>query len=216
MVRRWSYINFFNFHENKNSFHFFKKTFKINVFKKSVSLKRFTKKYTKFKRKAFNRLRHQSNWMIYHNVFKFWSKDFLFVKNYSRYQYFDGIFINNFIFFNCNFFKNKNINIYCNWNFYFFNFPKTTLNYFYFFKNAPLNVKNSPISKAFFLNEIKTDDLAFPAYSEWDHVFYPFYLKNKKFDFDFTFKILNFFLIKNLLEYYKLLVLFYFFLIKNF
>ena len=211
MVRRWSYINLFNFEEKKKNSFFLKKSYKLTIFKKSVSLKRFNKKYTKFRRKAFNRLKHQSNWMIYHNVFKFWSKDYLFNKNYARRQYFEGFFLNNFLFFNFNFIKNRNINTFYNWNFYFFNFSKKTFFYFYKHKFSHLNLKNSTITKGWYFSTIDSNNLAFPIYSEWDKNFFPIGSGKQFFNLNFFFETLNLLLIKKLNEYYKILVLLYFF-----
>ena len=42
---------------SSKNFFFFRKAAKINIFKSSVSTRRFNKKYTKFRRKAFNRLK---------------------------------------------------------------------------------------------------------------------------------------------------------------
>mgnify|MGYP001289333905 CR=1 FL=1 len=46
-------------------------------------------------------------------------KDYLFNKNFSKNQFFNKIFINNFFFYNFNFIKNRNENFFYNFNFYF-------------------------------------------------------------------------------------------------
>ena len=121
MIRRWSYINSFNFFFKEKIFFSFKKLGKIKVFKATLSAKRFTKKYTKFRRKAFNRLRHQTNSLIYTNLFKFWAKDFLVTKNIIRHQLSFNLYAHNFFFFDWSSCINKNPNIFFNSFFFFVN-----------------------------------------------------------------------------------------------
>ena len=117
MIRRWSCL--IDLNNNFHVYNSFLKTHKISVFKSSVNFKRFTFKYTKFKRKSLIRLKHRSNWLIYTNVLKLWIKDYLFNKNYLRYQYFNKIFLNNSFFYNFNFIKNRSVLFFYNFNFIF-------------------------------------------------------------------------------------------------
>jgi len=184
MIRRWSCL--ININNNFNSYDFFKKSHKINLFKNSVNFKRFTFKFTKFKRKSLIRLKHRSNWLIYTNVFKLWVKDYIFNKNYFRYQFYNKIFINNFLFYNFNFIKNRNENFFYNFNFIFFVF--TNKNYSYFFKNKLLNFKNTPITTAWYFNVPQLNNSILPIYTSWENNFYSFNLnKNYFFELNDTF-----------------------------
>jgi len=131
MVRRWSHINGLNntFFFNA-SFFFLKKKYKFLNFKSSVSLKRFNKKYTKFKRKALTRLKHINNWNLYHNIFRYWSNDYRFIKKVFRFQYFKNIFLTNYYFYNFTFIQNKNV-LLNPWNFLYVNSVKKTIKFFF-------------------------------------------------------------------------------------
>ncbi len=142
MVRRWSHINNLNVSNFSNisdisniSFFLLKKKYKFINFKSVVGLKRFNKKYTKFKRKAFNRMKHINNWYVYHNVFKYWSLDYFFVKKYYKFQFLKNIFNETFLFYNF-FLNNYSKKFFLSqWNFIFFNLIKKNINYFFSNKN---------------------------------------------------------------------------------
>lgn len=107
MVRRWSCVNNINVKLTFfSSTYFLKKRYKFINFKASVSLKRFNKKYTKFKRKAFNRLKHLTNWSFYHNVFNEWSKNYYFFKKINKNQFLNDMFRYSFMFYNFIFLRN--------------------------------------------------------------------------------------------------------------
>lgn len=213
MIRRWSCI--INLNNNfKSNFHFFK-IYKINIFKTSVNFKRFSFKITKFKRKSLVRLKHRSNWMIYTNVIKLWIKDYLFNKGYSRYQFYYKIFINNFIFYNFNFIKNRNENFFYNFNFLFSTFISKNLSYFHN-KNS-FNLKNSPLTAAWFCKTPSVNTSIIPVFSFWDNIFYPYNAKkNINFDFSTIFEFLSDITIKKNVELRKILILLYYFNLKNF
>jgi hypothetical protein len=212
MIRRWSCLisinnNFIN--EKK----FFQK-YKINLFKNSVNFKRFTFKLTKFKRKSFIRLKHRSNFLLYTNILKFWVKDYLFNKNFNKYQYFNKIFTNNFFFYNFNFIKNRNENFFYNFNFYFSTF--TNKNFFYFNNKLPF-YKNTPLFLAWFLKSPNTNSSVIPVYSQWDHSFFN-YKDFSEFSYDFNSLFNNFFdiFLKKNVEIRKIFILlFYFKILKS-
>lgn len=129
MVRRWSRINNFNFFFKKKTFFSFKKLTRIKNFRSILVARRFTKKYTKFKRKAFNRLRHQSNSLLYINIFKFWAKDYLVIKNMVKKQFSLNLFLYNFFFFDWSSCINRNPYIFFNSFFFFVNNFKNKKNY---------------------------------------------------------------------------------------
>lgn len=212
MVRRWSCLidinnNFIN--EKK----FFQK-YKINLFKNSVNFKRFTFKLTKFKRKSFIRLKHRSNFILYTNILKFWIKDYLFNKNFSKYQYFNKIFINNFFFYNFNFIKNRNENFFYNFNFYFSTF--TNKNFFYFNNKLPF-YKNTPSFLAWFLKSPNLNNSIIPVYSQWNYSFFNYKdFNDLAYDFNSIFN--NFFdiFLKKNIEIKKIFILlFYFKILKS-
>lgn len=137
MVRRWSRINEFNFSLKNKKLFSFKKSSKSRMFKLTVSTRKFFKKYTKFRRKAFNRLRHKSNWLIYSNVLKFWSHDYLNTKTFAKKTWLINSQKFSFIIFNWSSVKNLNSDLFFNLNYNILNlnslFSKTKCNYSKFF-----------------------------------------------------------------------------------
>jgi len=213
MIRRWSCL--ININNNFNNYDFYNKNHKISLFKSSVNFKRFTFKFTKFKRKSLIRLKHRSNWLIYTNVLKLWVKDYIFNKNYLRYQFYNKIFINNFLFYNFNFIKNRNENFFYNFNFIFFVF--TNKNYSYFSKNKLLNFKNSPITTAWYFNIPQLNNSTLPIYTSWENNHYPFNLnKNHLFDLNDTFETLFSIILKQSIEIKKIVILLFYFNILKF
>ncbi len=222
MIRRWSYINEINSFDN--IYIFFKKKNKLNIFKKSVTLKRFNKKYTKIRRKSFSRIKRIKNWYIYHNIFKFWTLDFQKNKYQIKHQILEGLFLNNFFFFHQNFFNNKS-NPSDLFSFHFNTFSKKNLTFFYFksmygkqyFSNFFLfSFKFHNITRAwsinnsnFFLQEMNSKN-SMIFYSEWDKQLFP--LKetslinfNKSFDLNDLLIFINL----NFLSKIKLLYIIY-------
>ena len=214
MVRRWScLINITNNFSNNN---FFFLKHKINLFKTSVNFKRFTFKLTKFKRKAFIRLKHRSNFLLYTNVLKFWIKDYLFNKHYIKYQYFNKIFINNFFFYNFNFIKNRNENFFYNFNFYFSILTNKT--YFYFHNKSPF-YGNTSLFLAWFLNNPSINNSVIPVYNQWDDSFFTYKstkVTDNAFNFDIIFdNLFDIFLRKNIEIRKIFILLFYFKILKS-
>jgi len=214
MVRRWScLINITNNFSNNKIF-FLKH--KINLFKTSVNFKRFTFRLTKFKRKAFIRLKHRSNFLLYTNVLKFWIKDYLFNKHYIKYQYFNKIFINNFFFYNFNFIKNRNENFFYNFNFYFSILTNKTYSYFY---NKPPFYNHTSLFLAWFLNNPSMSNSIIPVYNQWDDSFFTCKTFNTNDDF-FNFTVIfnnlfDIFLKKNVEIRKIFILLFYFKILKS-
>lgn len=211
MIRRWSRVISLNNNFNANSYFF--KIYKINTFKNSVNFKKFTFKFTKFKRRALIRIKHRANFLIYTNILKNWITDFLFFKNYSKYQFFNKIFINNSIFYNFNFIKNRSENLFYNFNFIFYTFTKK--NYLYFYNNSLKTLYSSPLTVAFFDKQFVDNTSIIPLYSSWDLSWYTDF--NKKNDFSVQ-TFLNHFheliLLKNL-EIRKILIFLFYFNINN-
>nr|ASY95709.1 hypothetical protein [Paraurostyla sp.] len=217
MVRRWSHIN--NINTNKTKSFFLIKRFKYRHLKRKTMIKRFHKKYSKTRRKSFNKLKHSTNFFLLHNIFRFWSIDYFFNKHTIKLTYFNNISINNFLFLNANFIINKNINIYFTWNFFFLNFSKKILLFFSKLSNKNILTIHMPYngaikSKAWCIDnkQIQTSDLAFPSYNEYDDVLYPF---NPNFDVSLfninkIFNFFNFKLFLNFKKIYKILILIFF------
>lgn len=187
MVRRWSRINNFNiyFKNNKKLF-FFKKSSKFRMFKLTVSTRRFFKKYTKFRRKAFNRLRHKTNWLVYSNVFKFWSHDYLNTKTLNKKLWLLGFNQYNTLVFNFNSVKNMNTELFFNLNYHILN-----LNSF-FLRKVPQNSENFSFWKkyknssvAFSEENFLEPTLAFTLF-HYDNVFYEI-TENLSFSSDYDF-----------------------------
>ena len=151
MVRRWSSINTFNLFYKLSKIKLFKKITKKRIFKLTVSTRKFYKKYSRFRRKAFNRLRHKNNWTIYSNVFKFWSHDYLNSKNFYRKYWSLYSYKINFIAFNWNSLVNTNVDLFFNTT-----FCLSSFNRFFNFKSLiefdslliDYNIKNANSSTA--------------------------------------------------------------------
>jgi len=211
MVRRWSRINEFNFSLKTKKLFFFKKSSKSRMFKLTVSTRKFFKKYTKFRRKAFNRLRHKSNWLVYSNVLKFWSHDYLNTKAFIKKAWFINSQKFSFIVFNWSSVKNLNSELFFNLNYNLLNlnslFSKTKYNYskkFFFWTNF----KNVSICLNDF-NELTANDVnPLPALSYFDNNFYEShydsFCKNDVTYFLF-FNSVKFSMNQQLLNYYKIL-----------
>lgn len=167
MIRRWSCL--INLNNNFSKFPYFKKNYKISLFKSSVNFKKFTFKITKLKRKSLLRFKHRSNWLIYTNILKYWVKDYMFNKTYLRYQFLNKLFLNNFYFYNFNFIKNRNETFFYNFNFIFFTL--TNKKTFYFSKKHSF-IKNSPLFIALFVSQPVLNNSIVPVYSSWNENFY--------------------------------------------
>lgn len=213
MIRRWSCVISIN--NNFSNLNLFKKKFKINLFKSSVNLKRASIKFTKFKRKALIRIKHQNNFLIYTNIIKFWIKDYLFNKNYFKFQFFNGIFLNNHSFFNISFIKLKNIEIANNFNFIFANF--TNKNMFYFAKFNTLNYfKFLPLSVCFFDSNINKTNASLPSYQLYDNILYFNTDSNtKQFDLSLIFENIFNITLQKINEIRKILIILIFFKINS-
>lgn len=204
MIRRWSCL--IDINNNFNSYDFFKKNHKISLFKNSVNFKRYTFKITKFKRKSLIRIKHRSNWLIYTNVIKLWVKDYLFNKNYLRYQFFNKMFLNNFFFYNFNFIKNRNDDFFYNFNFFFSTF--TNKNFSYFFNKKSQFFNNTSISFAWTALNPSLNSSIIPIYSIWENSLFSYNLnKTQNLDTDLgTFFNLFFeILLKKTIEIRKIL-----------
>lgn len=208
MIRRWSCIIQLN--NNFISYKSFFKHYKLVTFKNSVNFKRFSFKFTKFKRKSLIRLKHRSNFLIYTNVVKLWIKDYLFNKNYLRFQFLNKIFITNFYFYNFNFIKNKNDNFLNNFNFIFSTF--TNKNYFYYYKDTIKNLKNSSLILAFYLNKPSLNETTISTFFKDNNIFYPSYMVNNSsiFDFSSTFDFFFMIVLNKILEIKKILIIFFY------
>ena len=212
MVRRWSCIITLN--KINPLTKTFKKIHKISIFKSSVNFKKFSHKFTKFKRKSLIRFKHKTNWLPYTSVFKFWVKDYIFNKNYARYQFFNKIFINNVVFFNFNLIK-KLTNFSFNFNFIFYVFLNK--NYKYFYKSKIKNISNSALSVGFYPLNINLPISVAPTYRSFDNSFFPFSLNVTHHSFEFTnlFDFIYSLHISKLVEFRRALCILFYFKIFN-
>lgn len=165
MIRRWSHIN--NFNAIFFNFKKIDKFFKIFIFKNTVNYKRFTFKITKFKRKPLVRIKHKSILLIYTNIIKSWSKDYIFNKHCARFQFYNGIHSNHFYFYNFNFIKNRNEHYFYNFNFIFVTFSKKA--YFYFNVNPYPLISYSSLTLAWFNDKPFIEKSVIPVYQIRDN-----------------------------------------------
>ena len=208
MIRRWSCVIQLN-----NNFTFYKpffKHYKITTFKSSVNFKRFSFKFTKFKRKSLIRLKHRSNFLIYTNVIKLWVKDYIFNKNYLRMQFLNKIFIMNFYFYNFNFIRNKNDNFINNFNFIFSTFNNK--NYFYYYKNNIKNLKNSSLTLAFYLNKPFLNETIVPVFFKDNNILFSYHTNKDSLVHDFlsNFDFLFSLTLNKILEIKKIITIFFY------
>lgn len=166
MVRRWSCVNSINISIDFINFSYFiKKRYKFINFKSSLSLKRFNKKYTKFKRKAFNRIKHLKNWNVYHNVFNTWARSYSFYKKVAKIQFLSHNMRNSFLFYNFIFLTNK-VDLMREASFTFFNSIKNQYNHTsYLFKRSPHEDKltnRGPCANFFFMHAELQINTEFP------------------------------------------------------
>ena len=207
MIRRWSCV--INITNNFNNFPYFSKSHKISLFKSSVNFKKFTFKFTKFKRKALTRLKHKSLFLIYTNILKFWVRDFMFNKLYLKYQFFNKIFLNNFLFYNFNFVKTKSELFFYNFNFIF-----TTLSnkkFFYFSSKNPI-VCNSPLTIAWFINKPQTCTTIVPFFMNLQNSYFPYQdLNIKPFNLESVFDVFFDSFLKNSIEIKRIITLLFFY-----
>lgn len=220
MVRRWSCVNTINISiDFKNFSYFLKKRYKFVNFKSSLSLKRFNKKYTKFKRKAFNRIKHLKNWNIYHNVFNIWAKSYSFYKKVNKIQFLNFNMQNTFTFYNFVFLTNK-IDLTRAASFTFFNNIKNQnnhLNHLIVYNPYYKNLEEQDYSrKHFFLNAClqineplleKTNTHTFFLKDQTNVLFQNYHNKNASAQTSnkFFFKKIIFLKLKLLLEYYRVI-----------
>lgn len=150
MVRRWSCINNINLNfkkfynlRRKVAFLFCKTIIKFNrkVLRRLRKIKMNTKKITKFTRKALSKLKHENNWAIYSQIFKYWIVDYNFSKTFCRNQYLSYLFVTGVVSYNFSCLRNKKNKLYakdCN---YLSTSLTTRMNNFYFFKKFDTSVK---------------------------------------------------------------------------
>ncbi len=227
MIRRWSCVNTSNTlvspDFSSNAYFFSKKKIKIYVFKKSVYYKKFKFKYTKFKRRRFVRLKHVTNLLLYTNVFKFWSTDYFFNKHATKYQFLINIFSRNAVFYNSNFIKNKNENVFNNFNFLYSSWSKRS--YFLASHLSRNNLvktafffKNINISTAWFVtNPIEIKEALYSV-SQWDAQMFDYYVNNAEpsvadlhFNWEEIFTLILDIISNKYSEIYKI-ILYYFYL----
>ena len=238
MIRRWSYINKLNnFFENYENFFFLKKKFKLILFKKTVNFRSFRRLRllnSKFKRKAFMRLKHSTNLVKYNNIFKWWTLDFMINRLISKNQFSLNLFVNNFYSYNYLFLKNKNINLFYNNSFFLSNLTKQTYSFAtnnlflgkkFFFKNNNLTFSfflesnNNNSSLSLVNPNLHSGNLSSPVsffFSEWDNQFFLNAFSNSFVNKDDLLNVNIFFPIcllqfSQILEIYKIFVYYFFF-----
>lgn len=208
MIRRWSYVK----GTNVDCFEFsrLERRSRMRVFRTSVSYKKFIHKVTKFRRKAVARIKHKTNWVLYNNVIKLWTRDFAFNKHYAKFQYCNKVLLNNFLSYDFNFIKNRSEALFSNFNFILSAWSRKS--YFYFRPWGSVPFKNAPITFAWCSDTPDFDKSVVPAYYSWNDQLFPANVSvSADYDInDFFFAVFGIFLKKNI-EFRKLLnVLFYF------
>jgi len=208
MIRRWSCVNSLNF--DLIFFNKFLKAHKLQNFKTSVSFKRFSFKFTKFRRRTPARWRHKSSWLPYTNVLKPWAEDYRFRKQYAKFQFFFLILPQTFLSYNFNSLRKRRNQI-DSYTISLLTFSLSRRVHLYFYKNSNfLNFyRNINLFFASTPATFETNDAILPLYSVYNK-----YLHSKKpvttfADTEELFFLFTDIAMQQALELYKLLLLVY-------
>lgn len=156
------------------------------------------------------RFKHTSNWLIYTNIIKMWSLDYLFNKHFIKTQFLTNIFLNNFYVYNFNFIKIRNELFSYNFNFSFSILTKKS--YLYFNKKPISLFKNNNLSFIWLNDSPIINNSIIISYSEWDSILYNFNL-NKHFQLQNDFNLNNLFdtsfniFLPQLIEFRKIFII---------
>lgn len=218
MVRRWSHI--IDFNSSCTNFFTFRRMFRLEIFRSSVYYKRFVIKITKFKRKKIARWKHRSNWTVYTNVIKTWVENYRFMRQVSRYQFFEKSFIQCFHLYEFNYIKVRHARLFSTFtNILTIALSKNVTSYF-LSKNFKINsiyLKNSNFIKGFLIPSQKLDNeySTIPLLASHTNALYPASL-HPAFDFNSLLFLIFQSNLKQITELYKILVLlFYNILLKR-
>ena len=133
----------------------------------------------------------------------------MFNKLYLKYQFFNKIFLNNFLFYNFNFVKTKSELFFYNFNFIF-----TTLSnkkFFYFSSKNPI-VCNSPLTIAWFINKPQTCTTIVPFFMNLQNSYFPYQdLNIKPFNLESVFDVFFDSFLKNSIEIKRIITLLFFY-----
>lgn len=215
MIRRWSCLNEINT-ALKSTF-FFKKTFRILTFRRTIHFKKYVRKVTitKLKRKSLIKMKHKSNWWPYFYVLRSWCKDFLTTRQLASFQYMNKLCLNSFYFYNFNRPHITNNFIANNFNFVY---ASITLKlYLYLNINAHSYLHGNNINIAFCHETPIMDKTAVPAFYDWSNQLVAF---DKSVIIDFNFNnFLNSFFdfnIFKIVEVNKILIILLFYNLSKF
>jgi hypothetical protein len=215
MIRRWSCLNEIN--STFSSIFFFRKSFRILIFRRTIQFKRYVKKttITKLKRKPFIKLKHKSNWLPYFYVLRMWCNDFLFSRQLASFQYINRFYINSFYFFNFNRSHISNNFIANNFNFVY---ASITLK-LYSYLNLNMNnyLHGNRLTLAFCDETPHFDKTGVPALYDWSGQLTPF---DQKINFNYNWNLFFDYLFDDLifraLEVNKILIILFFSNINKF
>lgn len=208
MVRRWSHLTNINLQASP-SFLAFWKTYKKENFKATVNYKRFAFRFSKLKRKALARWKHQTNWLIYSNIIKHWSNDYLNSRLRFRVQALSNVFEKSMLVYNTHLNSSTLVLISVN----------TKSTFFYMlrhkhFKYYPL-YKHYLVSEAFYLEKSKDNSNLVPIVNtSCDSVSSLVEFDELESDVFIVEALLLFWTLSMLVEVRKLLNLCYFFSLK--
>jgi len=217
MIRRWSSINELNI--DLKNFKKFKKISRLLVFRSSVYFKRFIIKRTKFKRKSIARWKHRTNWSIYFNILKYWSGDYHFSRQVARYQFFNKIFLSNFIIYDFNYIRVRHAKMFSTFSNTITNASSKKLIYYFYSKRFTIpnkicqNLNNVTSYLPCTIAAENTINLL-PVYASHQKLLY-----NVNLTRDFDFVNIHYMLfevtLKQVVELYKILVLINYFIFKR-
>lgn len=226
MIRRWSHLNIFNNISNQNLSKLYKKS-KLVLFKANVKYKHFRKFKLLFKttkRRAYRHLKHRSTFLVFSNIFKFWTIDYKNYINISKFEYTFNIYSFNYLIYNSNFLKNNNPDLHYNTNFLFSsltirrNAMLLPIQKNFNIKYKELSTKNNSISLIWH-NETKDDltwlnetNLYFLLFINFDSQYVPasYDITKLNFNYQIIFSTLFLIFLKKIFSYYSLFVFFFY------
>ncbi len=138
----------------------------------------------------------------------------MFIRHFCKTQFFNNIFISNIFVYNLNFIKLRNDSFFYNFNFFISIWSKKSYNLCF---NNKFTFNNNSFTRIFFDETPINNNIIKLSYYLWDDLFYPVYLNKHEnqlttfFNLDNLFDIIFNLFFQHLVEFRKILILFFFY-----
>jgi hypothetical protein len=213
MVRRWSCINISDF--KLNQLLTFNKNTHLSFLKNSTYHKKFTIKFTKFNRRILSQWKRRSNWFPYSFALNHWCRDYLFCKNFVKFQFLFNSFKNFILFYNYNYIKKKKT--YTFQNVYNFGFVGVSRHIFKYFDVSNFSLSHLPLLFSFvYKKNLFKGENFLNFYLIKENSYFPInQIRNREFNLNFEFtNLINQFALFKIIEIYKSLIILFYIKIK--